>query len=292
MSKRDHQMFLNFIGPFSFFLIWLALPLLIQAETVKIHLTAIEKEVKVAADQTYAAWTFNGTIPGPVLRVKEGDSVEFTLENQGTMPHSMDFHAAQTAPDRNYVVVAPGKSLTYTWKANYPGVFYYHCGAPPMVQHIANGMYGALIVEPKNPLPKAREYVLVQGELYASSADLPAMMAKAPKNVMFNGAVDKYTAAPLQARPGELVRLHVVNAGPGLFSAFHVIGGIFDKVYESGNPANLLRGIQTWTIPPGGGATFDMVFPEAGTYPFVTHSIPDALHGGLGLIRVSEEVKP
>jgi nitrite reductase (NO-forming) len=114
------------------------------------------------------------------------------------------------------------------------------------------------------------------------------MMAKAPKSVMFNGAVNKHVAEPLQARPGELVRIHVVNAGPGLFSAFHVIGGIFDKVYESGNPANVLRGIQTWTIPPGGGATFDIVFPEAGTYPFVTHSIPDALHGGLGLIRVSE----
>ena len=291
MLKKYSRTIFGVIGFFSLFLIALVPPPA-RAETVKIRLAAIEKEVKVMDDQSYAAWTFDGTIPGPVLRVKEGDTVEFTLENRGTMPHSIDFHAAQTAPNRNYVVVAPGKSLTYTWKAQYPGVFYYHCGAPPMVQHIANGMYGALIVEPKNPLPKAREYVLVQGELYASSTDVAAMMAKAPKNLMFNGAVNKHVAEPLQARPGELARIHVVNAGPGLFSAFHVIGGIFDKVYESGNPANVLRGVQTWTIPPGGGATFDITFPEAGTYPFVTHSIPDALHGGLGLIRVSEEVKP
>jgi nitrite reductase (NO-forming) len=263
-----------------------------QAETVKIHLTAIEKKVDIADGRSLAAWTFEGTIPGPVIRVRQGDSVEFTVENKGTLPHSIDLHAAQTPPDRHYKSIGPGQSLTYTWRANYPGIFNYYCGTAPMIQHIANGMYGAIIVDPPNPRPPAREIVLVQSEIFSSPTDIQGMMNRETKNVVFNGYVNKYVGTPLEAKPGELIRFYVVNAGPNSFSAFHVIGGIFDRVYESGNPANVMRGVQTWTIPPGGAALFEIILPEEGIYPMVTHSMADGLSGALAFLKVSKDAGP
>jgi nitrite reductase (NO-forming) len=162
-----------------------------------------------------------------------------------------------------------------------------------MIQHIANGMFGAVIVEPRAPVVKAdREYVIVQSEIYPTPHDVDTMMTGKPKLVVFNGRANKYLDEPLQAKPGELIRLHVVNAGPNHFSAFHVIGAVFDRVYASGNPKNVEYGIQTYTLPPGGGATFDLVIPEEGMYPMVTHSLQDALTGALGLIHVSNEETP
>ena len=148
-----------------------------------------------------------------------------------------------------------------------------------MLQHFSNGMYGAVVVDPPEAFAPAKEYVLVQSEFYLTQGDggfwegdMTRAQAVLPDFVVFNGAANQYQQETLKAAPGELVRLHVMNAGPTLFSAFHVIGAIFDKVYVDGNPANMLRGIQTLTIPPGGGATFELVMPEAGKYPFVTHS--------------------
>ena len=248
---------------------------------------------EVAAGVTMDAWTFDGTLPGTVVHVRQGDSIAFTLRNGGTMGHSIDFHAAQTPWNVNYKTILPKQELSFNWKANYPGTFMYHCGTGPVLQHLINGMYGAVVVDPAQPLAPAREYVLVQSEFYLSKGksgnwdgDLVRASAVQPDFVVFNGAANQYQQQPLQASLGELIRLHVVNAGPTLFSAFHVIGAIFDRVYPDGNPANVLRGVQTWTIPPGGGATFELTIPEAGQYPFVTHSFAYTGLGALGVIEV------
>ncbi len=262
------------------------------AETVNVTLSAKVAMVQVARDDQREAWTFNGSFPGPVIRVKEGDIVHFTLKNEADRVHSIDFHATRTPWDKHFQGIASGTEMTFTWKAEYPGVFYYHCGTDPMIQHIANGMFGAVIVEPLNPLVKAdREYVIVQSEVYSSPFDVDAMMAGKPKFVVFNGRANRYLDEPLVAKPGELIRLHVINAGPNHFSAFHVIGAVFDRVYASGNPKNVEYGIQTYTLPPGGGATFDLIIPEEGVYPIVTHSLQDALTGAIGAIRVASEEK-
>jgi nitrite reductase (NO-forming) len=169
----------------------------------------------------------------------------------------------------------------------------YHCGTGPVLQHISNGMYGAIVVDPTEAFEPAHEYVLVQSEFYlkqsgaAWEGDLARMQAVTPDFVVFNGAANQYQQETLKAAPNELIRLHVMNAGPTLFSAFHVIGALFDKVYVDGNPANVLRGIQTWTIPPGGGATFELRIPEPGKYPFVTHTFAYTGLGAVGLIEVA-----
>jgi nitrite reductase (NO-forming) len=255
---------------------------------------AIDAQVEVAAGVKLNAWTFDGLVPGKVVHVREGDTIDFTLRNKGTMGHSIDFHSAQTPPDVNYKTIIPGEELSFAWKANYPGVFMYHCGTGPVIEHLANGMYGTVIVEPAAGREPAREYVLVQSEFYLKQSaagdgtwdsDSARMLAVQPDFVVFNGASLQYQQAPLKAAPGELIRLHVMNAGPTLFSAFHVIGALFDRVYADGNPANVQRGMQTVTVPPGGGYTCELTIPEAGKYPFVTHSFA---HTGLGAVGVIE----
>ncbi len=254
---------------------------------------AKEATIEVAGGIKMDAWSFDGVVPGKVVHLRQGDNVDFTLRNTSKMGHSIDFHAAQTPWDINYKTIAPGDEVKYKWKANYPGVFMYHCGTGPVLQHISNGMYGAVVVDPAEAFEPAREYVLVQSEFYLKQAasgnwegDLSRMLAVLPDFVVFNGAANQYQQATLAAAPGERIRLHVMNAGPTLFSAFHVIGAIFDRVYPDGNPQNVLHGIQTYTIPPGGGATFELIIPEAGKYPFVTHSFAYTGLGAVGLIEV------
>jgi nitrite reductase (NO-forming) len=261
-----------------------------RAEPVAVELRAKIVTLDVAKGDQREAWTFNETFPGPVIRVKEGDVVNFTLKNEADRVHSIDFHAARTPWNLHFQGVPTGSEASFQWKADSPGVFYYHCGTDPMIQHIANGMFGAVIVEPRQPIVKPdREYVIVQSEIYPTPYDVDAMMAGKPKFVVFNGRVNRYLDEPLKAKPGELIRLHVVNAGPNHFSAFHVIGAIFDRVYASGNPKNVEYGVQTYTLPPGGGATFDLIIPEEGMYPMVTHSLQDALTGALGVIHVEKD---
>jgi nitrite reductase (NO-forming) len=172
----------------------------------------------------------------------------------------------------------------------------YHCGTPPVLHHIGNGMYGAIIVEPKDgyPLPADREYWLVQSEFYLQltsdggwTGSMDKMKAARPDFMAWNGTASQYKDYPLQARVGERVRLHVVNAGPTLFSAFHVIGAMFDVVYVDGNPRNPLYGLQTHTIPPGGGAACDLVIGKPGTYPFLSHSFAYTELGVVGLLQVT-----
>ena len=255
---------------------------------------AINGVVEIGGGVQYRAWTFGGTVPGPVVHVRQGDTIDFTLKNSGTTGHSIDFHAAQIPWDVNYKTILPGESFSFQWRANLPGVFMYHCGTAPMLHHIANGMYGAIVVDPETPFEAAREYVLVQSEFYAMAGeggvwdgDMDKMKAARPDLMAFNGAAFQYRDNPLPAKAGERIRLYVVNAGPTLFSAFHVVGALFDKVFVDGNPANVLRGIQTYTVPPGGGSTFEMVIPDPGKYPFVTHNFAYTELGAVGLLDVT-----
>lgn len=275
------------------------------AKTVKVQMEAVETEVVIDGEGTrYSAWTFNGQFPGPVIRVQEGDSVEFTLTNRSTnsRPHSMDFHAAKASFMTHYRELNPGESLSYTWKAAHPGVFAYHCGASPMIQHVARGMMGAIIVDPKNPkaMPKAnREYVLVQSELFKDPDDVQGMFERKYDAVVFNGASFRYDPVHakaggqfLTAKPGERVRFFVINAGPNNFSAMHPIAEIWEDVWESGNPANHQKGVQTFLIGPAGGAILDLVLDKGeGVYPLVTHSLTDALRGAIAILKVSHDAE-
>jgi nitrite reductase (NO-forming) len=269
-------------------------PAPLQGSTVNVTLTVKEVLISIAPDIAYHAWTFNGTVPGPVIRVRQGQTVHFTLVNDGNMPHSIDFHAAQTPWNVNYQDVPAGKSFSFDWKANYPGVFMYHCGAPVVIYHMANGMYGAIIVDPAQGWTPAQEYVLVQSEFYTNrlsdgsySVDANKLNTGIPDYVVFNGYVNQYKTDPLTARAGQRIRIFIVNAGPTEFSAFHVIGAIFSNTYADGNPANHMVGNQTVMVPPGGGMVVELTMPQAGLYPFVTHSFADVGKGALGVIKVT-----
>ncbi len=276
---------------------------------VNIKLTSEETVQEIAPGVKYHVWTFDGTTPGPVIRVHLGDTVHFSLTNNSSigMQHSIDFHPAltpwadlpadgQTTLKGNYQPVDPGETKTFDWVAMYPGVFIYHCGVPPVLQHIANGMYGAIIVEPDN-LPKEREFVLVSSEFYPGAkpidgvyeGDLDRMLAVDPEYVVFNGVADQFKTAPLLVAPNEPFRIWVMNAGPTLTNAFHVIGTLFNETHDSGNPANTAYGLQTFNIPPGSGAMFELNIPDPGLYPFVTHAFAYTGLGAVGLLRVDPD---
>lgn len=267
-----------------------------STEKVKeITLVVQNKLQEIAPGVPYDTWTFNGSVPGPVLRVRQGDQVKFNIVNSGTMEHSIDFHAAQTPWDANYKSIKAGETFSFVWTANYPGVFMYHCGTPPVIAHLSNGMYGAIIVEPAEGLPPAREYLLVQSEFYAKQGtdgifqyDGAKALANNPDYVVFNGYANQYQQKPLIANPGERIRIWVLNAGPSEFSAFHIVGTIFDKAFADGNPKNVETGRQTVTVPPGGGYMVELTVPDAGTYPIVTHSFADASKGALGFLQVGD----
>lgn len=281
----------------------LSFPLL--AETVKVTIHAKEVDLPIDNKGTlYRTWTFDGTVPGPVVRVKEGDTVEFTLINEkgNKNSHSMDFHAARVDVVQDFGSIKAGESKTFTYTADYPGVFFYHCGSDPMIQHIARGMFGAIIVDPKDPnaMPKAdREYVLIQSELYPNPDAKEEMMANKWSNVMFNGGIFKYDPVHdpeatrwLQAKPGERVRVYFVNAGPNEFSSFHPIAGIWDRVYPSGNPKNVEYGLQSFVVGPGDAATFDLISPAEGANAIVTHSLKGALTGAIAVLMFTNDADP
>ncbi|HLH21872.1 MAG TPA: multicopper oxidase domain-containing protein [Chloroflexota bacterium] len=268
------------------------------ADSVDVNLVMDDQQVlEVAPNTYYEAWTFNGTVPGPVIRVKQGATVNVTLTNNGRMPHSLDFHSAKT-PIANYRNVSPGETFSWSFVATVPGVFMYHCGTAPALQHIGNGMYGVMIVDPDPPLPPAdHEYVLVQSEFYFGdrlpNGVLTGSFTKMQDFdhadlVAFNGHASQYRDYPLTAEPGETVRFYVVDAGPTMNSSFHVVGGIFDHIYENGNPAqgNVFSGVQTSTVPVGGGSVFDVRPEEAGDYLFVSHAFAQANKGAVGVLRV------
>ncbi len=270
-----------------------AAPAPAPGDTVNLTLEVKEALISIAPGIAYNAWTFNGTVPGPILRVRQGQIVNFTLINRTNTPHSIDFHAAQTPWSINYQSIAPGKSFSFRWRANVPGVFMYHCGTPPVMMHMANGMYGAILVDPTHGWSPAKEYVLVQSEFYLHQRpdgsygyDNDKAMMSTPDYVVFNGYANQYKDAPLTASPSQKIRLFIVNAGPSTFSAFHVIGAIFSDYYESGDPNNHMHASQTLTIPPGGGMVAELTIPDSGSYPFVTHAFSSAMKGATGVIAV------
>jgi len=268
--------------------------------STSITLVAERAKVEIAKGVYYDGWSFNGTIPGPTITVDQCELVHFTLINNDTMAHSIDFHAAQVNWETDYAPVAPGQSLSFDFAPAYPGIFMYHCGVPPVLEHIANGMYGVIIVNGTGgqALPSAPggQYVIIESEFYlnsqpssdgAYSGNYTKMLASTPDYVVFNGEAFRYETSPLVVKPNELVRLYVFNEGPNLWEAFHVIGAIMDTVYIDGNPSNVEHGLQTVSIPPSGGAIVDMYFPDAGgENPFVNHAFADAQIGATGVFQV------
>jgi nitrite reductase (NO-forming) len=263
-----------------------------------VNLALTDITVQIAPGVKYSAWAWAGGAPGPVIHVRQGQLVKITLTNKGAIPHSVDFHAARVAPDKAFGDVMPGKSVSYTFRASDAGVFMYHCGTKPVLMHIANGMYGAIVVEPRpGVLPKAdRNYVLVASEWYLSSDGLgsPAQfdMAKAharqPDWMTFNGYSGQYVKHPLVAKPGELVRFWVVDAGPSLDTDFHIVGTVLNTAYPFGdmNPSEALHNVQTVTVPAGGAGVFDVKIDKPGLYPFVSHAFAAVDEGQVGLLNV------
>jgi len=244
------------------------------------------------------AWTFNGTVPGPVIRVKVGDTVRIHLVNPASnvMAHSVDFHASQVAWNDEMTSINPGEEKIYEWKAEYAGVWMYHCGTAPALHHIANGMYGMVIVEPKEGLPPVdRELTIVQSEWYFDGQGLPASLTKAsaaapaPDWVVFNGVANQYKDNPIKVATGSRVRVFVLDAGPSLDSSFHIVGTIFDTVIKEG--VQLVRGndgswgSQAVDLSPAQGAIVEFQTAEDGLYPMVTHAFNLVGRGALGLIQ-------
>jgi nitrite reductase (NO-forming) len=265
-------------------------------DLVKVHMTLKDMTVEVAPGVKYNTWAFDGHgAPGPVVHVRQGQTVEMTLTNGGAIPHSIDFHAARIAPNVAFRDVAPGDSFTFRFTAGDPGVFMYHCGTKPVLAHIANGMYGAIVVEPKAGLPPAdNEYVLVASEWYLNgdgitkpaSLDMAKARAMMPDWTTFNGYANQYVTHPLTADPGETTRFWVVAAGPTLDTNFHVVGTIFDRAWVNGDMSQFQKGVQTVNVPAGGGAVFDVKIDGEGLYPFVSHAFAHVDLGQVGLLKV------
>lgn len=307
-------------------------PLAKGQRTHHVRLDIVASEIEVAPGVRYAAWTFGGSVPGPVLHVREGDRVVFTMKNRSAehvvvtdpeagqapfladsaanalqrptrivapMHHSIDFHAGTVAPNDKWRMVMPGQSITFEWVANYPGVFLYHCGVPPILLHMAMGQYGAVVVSPRDGYPTDaevdREYVILQSEFFLTPGegdealhvlDFERAAGKRPTHVLFNGHQSSMVTTPLHAVEGERVRLYLHNVGPSDTSSFHVVGTIFDRVFYEGNPRNEWFGMQTVLLGASNGAVVEFIAPEPGDYIMVDHEFADAQLGAVGYIKV------
>lgn len=281
-----------------------------EARTVKVVLTA--KEVKIPIDNKgtlYPAWTFDGSIPGPLVRVRQGDTVDFTLINPKTNKnsHAMDFHAAQVDVLKEFAPIKPGTQEHWNFVAKVPGVFVYHCGASPMIEHIARGMYGMIIVDPKGGYSKSfpkpdREYVLIQGQLFQNPDDYKGMLQeKGWTNSLINGKIFHYdpvhdpnATQALVSKPGERVRIYFANMNVYGSVAFHPIAGIWDRVYVNGNPRNAMYGIQTYNVPAADADIFDIVSPKGRSTnnAIVDHNMPAALRGAITVLMNSPDADP
>lgn len=272
---------------------------------VNIEMTAQITDIEISKGDFYKAWTFNGEAPGPVIVVNQDDLINFNLKNiDPAIPHSMDFHAVHAAPSVDFANVMPNEEGTFTYPANNPGVFMYHCGTKPVLSHIANGMHGTIIVKPKDGYPTDsavdREYVIVQNEWYKYN-NLEDFTNGVPKYVVFstkalkdgdlntNGTVGSLVDKPLLAKVGDKIRLYVNNVGPNEVSSFHVVGIVFDDVYVDGNPFNHMKGLQTVMLPASGGAVVEFTVTKEGSYPIVTHQFNHAQKGAVGIIKVTKD---
>ena len=282
----------------------------------EVRLDASNRLIDLAPGMKYAAWTLGDSVPGPTVRARVGDKIRFSMTNRtnvtspklriaAPMLHSMDFHSAMGSPQDLFHSIGPGQTISFEFTPEYPGVFMYHCVTPPMVDHVASGMYGMMIVEPKGGWPTKvdREYVIVQGDFYAKPdpdkrkvdnipvyvLDKDMARARTPTQVVFNGRFNSMVDKPLVARPGERVRLYLLNVGPGTPSSFHVVGTIFDRVWLGGNPQNELRGMQTVDLGASSSAIVELPVPEKGDYIMVDHYFANAALGAIGLISVSDK---
>jgi nitrite reductase (NO-forming) len=280
-------------------------PALLPGTSHDIDLVVEEKLMTVASGKTggfvQAVWTFNGTVPGPVIRVKVGDTIRIHLKNPATnkLGHSVDFHASQVAWNDEMTTINPGEEKIYEWHADYAGVWMYHCGTSPALHHIANGMYGMVIVEPAAGLPPVdAEFAVVQSEWYLGPQGQPVSLSKAaagapaPDYVVFNGVANQYLDNPIQVGTGNRVRVFVLNAGPSIDSSFHVVGTIFSAVTKEGihlvvgNKGNF--GSQAMDLAPAQGGYVEFVMPEDGLYPMVTHAFNFVGRGALGLFQAGD----
>ncbi|ABX03943.1 multicopper oxidase domain-containing protein [Herpetosiphon sp.] len=276
-------------------------PAALEGTLHDIELVVEEKPMTVAPGYVQHVWTFGGTVPGPVIRVKVGDTVRIHLKNPSSnkVPHSIDFHSSEVAWNDEMTSINVGEDKMYEWKANYAGVWMYHCGTTPALHHIANGMYGMVIVEPKEGLPAVdHEFALVQSEWYLGpqgdlvSLEKAASAAPAPEYVVFNGVANQYKDHPLEVKTGASVRVFVLNAGPSIDSSFHVVGTIFNTVIKEGvqlrpETANGY-GSQAVDLAPAQGAIVEFTTAEDGLYPIVTHAFNFVGRGALGLFQAGD----
>ena len=272
-------------------------------QMVKIHFDTTEVTGQLDDGSTYRYWTFNNQVPGPFVRVRVGDTVEVTLKNadDSVMMHNIDFHAV-TGPGGGAAatMAAPGETKGFTFKALNPGLYVYHCATPTVAQHIANGMYGLILVEPEGGLSKVdREFYVMQGEIYTEQAhgtkgelteSLDKLLAETPEYLVFNGAADGLSRKPLTAKTGESVRVFFGVGGPNKTSSFHVIGEIFDKAYPLASVTSApMTDVQTITVPPGGAAITDFKVEVPGKFILVDHALSRLEKGLKGILQVSGE---
>ncbi|WP_443093242.1 copper-containing nitrite reductase [Duganella guangzhouensis] len=273
---------------------------------VVVHLTVEEVQREIAPDTLYTFWTFGGTVPGKMIRVREGDTVELHLQNlpDNKLPHNIDLHAV-TGPGGGaaQTLIAPGNEATFSFKALNPGLYVYHCATAPVGMHVANGMYGMILVEPKEGMSKVdKEYYVMQGDFYTSGAyrapgaqafDQQKAIDEKPTYVLFNGADGALTGAnALTAKANDKVRLFFGVGGPNITSSFHVIGAIFDKVYTEGG-LRYQEQVQTTMVPAGGSAIVEFTPKVPGNLTLVDHSLTRAFNkGAIGLLAVSGPERP
>ena len=291
---------------------------LVKGDVKEVRLDTTHKIIEIASGIPFSAWTFGDQVPGPTIRARVGDRVRFVMTNRSDEPvpgvqltaapmmHSMDFHSAMVAPDDKYRSIAPGQTIAFEFVLNYPGVYMYHCGTPMVLEHIASGMYGAMVVEPREGYPTKvdREYVVIQSEFYAKVdpegrkvgnaplyvLDGDRLRESRPTHTVFNGVFNGMVHKPLQAKKGERVRLFLLNVGPSKTSSFHVVGTIFDRVWVEGNPKNQFIGMQTVLLGSSNGAIVEFMVPQDGTYIMVDHHFANASQGAVGIVSTKEQV--
>jgi nitrite reductase (NO-forming) len=277
-----------------------------KPQTLKYRVETVELVGKLDDGTTFTYWTFDRKVPGPMLRVKKGDTVEFTLANakDSKMVHSIDFHAT-TGPGGGaaFLQVPPGQQKTVTFKALNPGLYVYHCATPSVPEHISAGMYGMILVEPEQGLPKVdREFYVMQGDIYTKHKhgtkghqpfDHDKMAAELPDYYVFNGQVGALTREhKMTAQVGETVRIYFGVGGPNKISSFHVIGEIFDRVYTEASTSAPRENVQTTTVPPGGAAIVEFKVDYPGKYALVDHALSRAGKGLVGILEVTGKADP
>lgn len=270
--------------------------------TLQLSLNVTTRKDKLDGQNDYTFWNYDNTVPGPFIRTRVGDTLEATLSNYGQASHGIDFHAASgPGGGENIMLTAPNSSRKASFKMLCPGIYVYHCGSPPVPTHLANGLYGLILVEGPNPLPPVdEEYYIVKSEFYTEPASNNFLqmsaqngLAEIPQFVVFNGRTKSLMEEPLKAKVNDWIRIFVGNAGPNQILSFHIIGVIFNRVYKEGDlVSEPAKNIQTTLIPAGGAAVVEFQVFVPGNYLIVDHSIFRINKGALGLLVVEGPPRP